>query len=164
MTIALSDLKYSNAANTVIDMTVQIDGMFDGQPFPFTYDPNDPNPVPQMVKEALAANPSISIAPYVPPSAIVPENLSRMQFYAQLAISGIVTKAEAVAGIKGVLPPIIQSAINQIASADEQFIAQMYLSGSEKISRHGPVVTTLATANGWTDTQLDNIWKAAAAL
>jgi len=162
--MTLTDLIYARPDNSIINMMVQIDGVFSGEPFPFTYDPNDPNQVAQMVKEALAANPGISIAPYVPPTAVVPERLSRLQFYAQLAISGIITKAEALAAIKGTLPPIIQNAIDQIANADEKFIAQMYLSCSEKISRHGPVVTTLAAANGWTDTQLDNVWKAAAAL
>lgn len=63
MTIAIANLRYVEATNTLIDMDVTIDGTV----MPFTYHPDDREPVSLAVKDLLNAG-RYAIAPYEAPT------------------------------------------------------------------------------------------------
>lgn len=64
MNVAISNLRYVEPTNTLIDMDVG--GVFEGEVIPFTYNPADNAPVSKAVR-ALLASGSYQIAPYIPP-------------------------------------------------------------------------------------------------
>jgi hypothetical protein len=75
MTIALTNLRYSNGEQTNIELTVAYDigraFPYDGTPIPFNYVPSDDAPFTIAIKAELA-NGNYTIAPYVPPAAPQP--------------------------------------------------------------------------------------------
>lgn len=102
--------------------------------------------------------------PPVPPPLPVPEVISDRQFFQQLAIMNVITQDEAVAAVAtGTIPPAMATLIDALP-ADEQFDARMKLCGAVEFHRSEPLVETLGGAIGWTDEQIDDLWRAAAQL
>lgn len=102
--------------------------------------------------------------PFTPPAPKVPEVISDRQFYQQLALGGTITQAEALAYVKTGTLPATLAAVVATLTPDQQFAVQMQIIGSVEYQRHNPTVMMLATALGWTDTQLNALWTAAALL
>jgi hypothetical protein len=94
---------------------------------------------------------------------VIPETLTRWQFFAAAALAGIITQDEAYAALQGTMP---QPFLDFIATlpADEQFAAKMLLGGTQGFERHHPYVEAFLQAKGMTDAQADAIWQAGAAL
>jgi hypothetical protein len=65
MSITLSGLRYSAPDNSTIDMMVS--GLIEGAAIPFTYNPNDKEPLTLAVGEKLRALGAPTILPYQPP-------------------------------------------------------------------------------------------------
>jgi hypothetical protein len=65
MTIQISNLRYADPGNTLIDMTVSGVKIGNIATFPFTYNPQDGSPVSVAVRALLAAG-SYAIAAYTP--------------------------------------------------------------------------------------------------
>lgn len=100
----------------------------------------------------------------VPDPVVVPEQISDRQFFQQMAAQGVITQADALAAVKtGTVPAALQSLINALP-ADQQFGATMIVSGATIFNRHHPLTVAIGTAYGWTSSQMDAFWIAAAAL
>jgi hypothetical protein len=75
MTIALTNLRYSNPEQTNIELMVSLNTggqfPFDGTIIPFHYVPHDTEPFTLAIKDELAKG-TYTIAPYVPPTKPAP--------------------------------------------------------------------------------------------
>ena len=157
--ITLSDLRYSRADNSTIDMIVTNE---DGA-FPFTYHTDDPNPIPRSVGDLLVGG-SYTIAAYSAPAMATPEIISDRQFFQQLAALGEITQDEALTAVTvGTLPTKLVQFISSLPSA-QQFPARMVLCGATQFLRHHPMVVQFGAALGWNDAQIDALWQSAAQL
>lgn len=103
--------------------------------------------------------------PYVPAPNPVPTVISDRQFFQALALSGQITQEEALAAVStGAIPEVIRHYIDSISDPNEQFAARMLLSGATQFERHHPLVARFGYALGWSDEQIDELWRTAAAL
>lgn len=99
--------------------------------------------------------------PYVPPAPSVPQGISDRQFFQQLAVTGIITEAEAVAAVStGTIPAALQALVDTLP-ADARFGAVMLLSGAVTFSRSHPLTEAIGAAHGMTQEQIDELWSAA---
>lgn len=102
--------------------------------------------------------------PYVVPPAAVPATISDRQFFQQLAIAGVIGKAEALAAVKtGEIPAVLESFIAPLPD-DQKFDAEMLLSVATIFSRAHPLTEAIGAAQGMTSDQIDDFFRAAAAL
>lgn len=98
----------------------------------------------------------------VPPA--FPEQISDRQFFQQLAVIGTITQQEAIDAVRtGTIPAAMLAVINQLPSAD-QFNVTMLISGATTFERHHPKTIELGQMLGWTDQQMDELWRNAAEL
>lgn len=94
----------------------------------------------------------------------VPEDISDRQFFQQLAVMQVITPDEALDAVKtGTIPAMLGAFIDTL-DGEMQFPARMLVSGAVTFKRHHPMTLALAAGMGWTDEQLDGLWKAAAVL
>jgi hypothetical protein len=105
---------------------------------------------------ALQAQPSVR-PPLLP--------ISDRQFFQQAAFAGIITQAEALAAVQtGAIPAALQSIVDAIADPQQKFAAQMILSGATTFERNHPLTQSIGAALGWTEDQIDEFFRSAAAL
>lgn len=105
---------------------------------------------------ALQAQPSVR-PPLLP--------ISDRQFFQQAALAGIITQAEALAAVQtGAIPAALQTIVDAIADPQQKFAAQMILSGATTFERYHPLTQSIGAALGWTDDQIDQFFRSAAAL
>jgi hypothetical protein len=98
-----------------------------------------------------------------PPPA-VPEVISDRQFAQQLAVLGTITEAEAIAwAARGELPAAMEDAVAALPEG-EQFPARMLLSSATTYERSHPLVPMLGAILSYDAAELDDLWRAAAAL
>jgi hypothetical protein len=125
--------------------------------------PNDPLNRDRIDYEAWLAAGGVP-DPYEPPPAPVPDTISDRQFFQQLAIAGVITKAEALAAVKtGDIPAALEKFIAPLPD-DQRFNAEMLLSGATLFQRAHPLTDAIAAAQGMTPEQVDDFFRAAAAL
>lgn len=99
-----------------------------------------------------------------PPPSPVPASISDRQFAQQLAVLGTISEAEALAwAARGELPPALESAIGQLPEG-ERFAARMLLCAAVAYERQHPLVEQLGAVMGYEPADLDDLWRAAAAL
>jgi hypothetical protein len=92
------------------------------------------------------------------PEIIVPQIISDRQFFQQLAVLGLITQAEALAAVKtGDIPATLQGLVSTLP-VDQQFSAEMLLSGAVSFDRKHPLTVYFGQAMSWTDAQLDTLW------
>lgn len=105
-----------------------------------------------------------AIADPPPAPAVVPEQISDVQFFQQLAIQGDITHDEAEAAVStGAIPQRLVAAIAQLPS-EQQFGARMKLKGAVTFNRHSPLTELLAQLLDKSAADVDAIWQAASAL
>lgn len=94
----------------------------------------------------------------------VPETISDRQFFQQLAVIGAISTDEALAAVAtGTLPQALQGFVDSLPS-DQKFAAKMLLVGATVFNRSHPMTDVLRQGMGWSTSQLDALWVAAAAL
>ncbi len=104
------------------------------------------------------------VVEYTPPPAPepIPDDISRRQFFQQLAVMDIITKAEALAAMKGgAIPAPLQAIIDALPTEDDQFQAQMLIVGAASFNRLHPLAETVRLAMGWTEQQKHDFWREA---
>jgi hypothetical protein len=143
-------MRYANADETMIDAG---DGRFV---------PVDPDNLDYA--EIVAEG--VEIEPYQAPPPAVPSSISDRQFAQQLAITGTITEAEAIAwASRGDLPESLEQAIATLPEAGGvQFAARMLLSSATTYERSHLMTATLGSILGYDAADLDDLWRAAAAL
>jgi hypothetical protein len=105
---------------------------------------------------ALQAQPSVR-PPLLP--------ISDRQFFQQAALAGIITQAEALGAVQtGAIPAALQTIVDAIADPQQKFAAQMILSGATTFERNHPLTQSIGSALGWTEDQIDQFFRSAAAL
>lgn len=98
------------------------------------------------------------------PVVTVPQIISDRQFFQQLATLGLITEAEALAAVKtGDIPAALVNLFKALP-ADQQFAAEMLLSGAVSFSRTHPLTVFFGLMMGWTTEELDNLWITASKL
>ena len=92
----------------------------------------------------------------------LPDEISRRQFFQQLANMDIITRAEALAAFQGgAIPAPLQVIIDALPTEDAQFDAAMLVSGAQTFNRLHLLAETVRQAMQWTVEQKDNFWIAA---
>jgi hypothetical protein len=77
---------------------------------------------------------------------------------------GLITEQEALAYVQtGTLPSAFLGFIDQLP-ADQRFDAKMKLTGANSFDRNNPLVSSFAGMYGMAPEQVDDPWRAAAAL
>lgn len=98
------------------------------------------------------------------PPPPVPAAISDRQFAQQLAVLGTITEAEAIAwAARGDLPAALEAAVEALP-AGERFAARMLLSSATSYERAHPLVPMLGAIMGYDSAEIDDLWRAAAAL
>lgn len=99
-----------------------------------------------------------------PVEVVVPQIISDRQFFQQLAVMGLITEAEALAAVKtGDIPTTLMGLVGALP-AEQQFAAEMLLSGAVSFVRSHPLTVAFGQAFGWTSEQLDELWIEASKL
>lgn len=89
----------------------------------------------------------------------VPQVISRRQFYQGLAVSGRITKAEALAAVQtGAIPAALQVMVDAMEDEDAKFEASMLLAGAADFDRDHPLVLVIAMAQQMSEAQVDDFW------
>ena len=95
----------------------------------------------------------------------IPDEISRRQFFQQLAVMEIITKADALAAMQGgIIPTPLQAIIDQLPTDDDRFDAQMFIVGAQNFHRLHPLSETVRLSLAWTLEQKDAFWRDAAKL
>lgn len=101
---------------------------------------------------------------YAEPGPRVPSEISDRKFAQQLSVIGLITRDEALAWVKrGEIPEAIQAIVDTMP-ADDAFHAEMLLGGATTFERAHPVTAAFGAAAGMSPEDLDDLWRAAAAL
>lgn len=99
------------------------------------------------------------------PPPPVPQSISDRQFAHVLALQGLITQEEALALVKtGDVPAALQALVDEIPDPTIKFSAQMLLAGATVFERDHPMTAQLAAGLGMSSEQVDDLWRAAAAL
>lgn len=98
-----------------------------------------------------------------PPPPPVPQSISDRQFFQQLAVIGVITEADALASNAAVIPSPLLAIINAMP-VSQQFAAKMLVSGATVFERNHPMTIAIGAAYGMTSEQIDEFFRAAAAL
>ena len=95
----------------------------------------------------------------------VPQSISDRQFAHVLALQGLISQDEALAWVKtGDVPAALQALVDKIPDPTIKFSAQMLLAGATVFERDHPMTAQLAAGLGMSSEQVDDLWRAAAAL
>ena len=98
------------------------------------------------------------------PPPPVPPIISDRQFAQVLAVQGVITEDEALAwAARGDLPATLETAVMSLPE-DQRFGARMLLSSATTYERNHPLVGALGSMLGYDSDQMDDFWRAAAAL
>jgi len=94
----------------------------------------------------------------------IPAVVSDRQFFQALAISSLITEAEALAAVRtGDIPTALQVVIDAMPEGD-RFHATMLLSGAVEFRRDHPLVEAVRLARGMTVSEVDDLFRLAGGL
>lgn len=92
----------------------------------------------------------------------IPDEISRRQFFQQLAVQEIITQADAIAAMtRGTVPVPLQTIID-ILPKEEHFGALMLVIGATTFQRTHPLTEIVRQALQWSIEQKDIFWRDAA--
>lgn len=105
---------------------------------------------------------------FLPPTAPiepVPQSVSRQQMMAALMLAGLITEAEWLACYQsGTLPALVAAAIATLPTDAAKLIAKVKWVEFSEAHRADAMVALLAAQAGLTETQVDDMFRTAAAL
>lgn len=97
--------------------------------------------------------------------SIVVGQISDRQFATELRNRGIITQAEAMAFVsRGEIPAALAALIAALPNQEARDDAELLLAGATVFDRANPYVELIGTAFGWSTDQIDDFFRAAAAL
>ena len=106
-------------------------------------------------------------AAYLAETALMPRDpipdISRRQFFQQLAVIGVIAEDEALAAMGGSIPAALVALVAALP-ADNRFSAKMLLTGASTFQRSHPDTQAIAAAYQWPDEQVDQFFVEAAQL
>jgi hypothetical protein len=106
-----------------------------------------------------------SVVKWVPRPEPVPQTISDLQFFQQLAVGGTITQAEALAAVKvGTIPATLQGIVDGLSDPAQKFAANMRLAGATVFERSHPLTEAIGAAQGMSSEQVDDFFRAASAL
>ncbi len=105
-----------------------------------------------------------TIEPYVEPPEPVPEKISDRQFFQQMAIDGHITQEEAEEAVGPGTIPATMAALLEMIPEEQRWPARMLIRGATEFLRHDPVTILIGQLYGFTDEQVDEIWRKASLL
>lgn len=92
----------------------------------------------------------------------VPAEISRRQFYQELANREMISKEEALVAITtGALPSAFEALVSAILDEDIQWQARMLLAGATTFLRANWFVDYFAVMQGLTPAYMDGFWRSA---
>lgn len=98
------------------------------------------------------------------PPLPVPDEISRRQFFQQMAVASLISQAEAIAAVRdGEIPAALMTFVDSLPT-EEQFAAEMLIIGATTFHRSHPLVEAFGALQGLSSAQVDDLWRAAAAL
>ena len=107
----------------------------------------------------------VEAPPPIPVTTPTLAPITRRQFYQALASVNAITNQEALDAVRiGSIPASMQTMINAMPTEEERFAAEMLLSGAQEFQIDHPLVQAFATAQGWTEQQVKDLWTAGAQL
>lgn len=99
------------------------------------------------------------------PVAPVPATVSDRQFAHALKNAGVITHAEAMAFVQtGTIPAALQAMIDAIEDQQRREDTELLLAGATVFERGHPMTEALRVGMGKTAAEVDDLWRAAAAL
>lgn len=102
-----------------------------------------------------------TIEPYVEPPEPVPEKISDRQFFQQMAIDGHITREEAEEAVgPGTIPATMTLLLEQVPE-ELRWQVRMLIRGATEFLRHDPNTILIGHLYGFTDEQVDEIWRKA---
>lgn len=101
----------------------------------------------------------VKIGPYTAPPEPVPVFISDRQFAQGLAVSGLITEAEAEEWVGPGTVPASLMAFVEALPADQQFAARMLLRGATQFERDHPLTEAFGALHGWSGAQVDQFWR-----
>lgn len=155
--------RWANAGQSAI--TLEVDFSFISDEWvPFTASPNDSTAYgPELFARAVAGDFG-PVAAYVAPPAPVPASISDRQFAHELREREILTQAEALDFVRtGAIPSPLQVLIDALPTQAERDNAELLLAGATVFERAHPLAAIIGAAFGWTEAQVDDFFRAAAA-
>lgn len=128
-----------------------------------------PNNIEQLMSDDELAAIGLERAPEqeqppvdAPPSAIV---ISRRQFYHALAARSIIERDDARAALRiGEIPEALVAILDTLEDPDQQFAAELHLTGSNDFVSDHPLVSLFAASQGWDADQIREFFTEAAQL
>lgn len=114
-----------------------------------------------LTPQEIAERAVIDSAPPPPP-----ESVTDWQLAATLALQGTITEAEALAwATRGDIPaPLLDVIQGVYVTPQEQFMAKMLAGATREFYRNNEFLKTAAAVLGWTDAQVDDLFRLAATL
>lgn len=92
----------------------------------------------------------------------VPAQISDRQFFHVLALNNSITQDEALAAVKtGDIPVTLMALVDQLP---DKFGAEMLISGATIFERKHPLTNVLGAAMGYSEAQIDDLFRAAGQL
>lgn len=94
----------------------------------------------------------------------VPNSISDRQFFQALAVSGLISKDEAIQAVSiGEIPAKIAATVDLMPD-DYAFDARMFFSGAYTFERHHPFTEMFAAMSGFSPSQADDLFRLASNL
>lgn len=91
----------------------------------------------------------------------VPMSIAKYQFFQQLAVMRLISEEEAEDAVAAGVIPVTMAALIEQLPTDKQFSARMLIKGAVTFDRLHPLTKTVAALFGWTEEQVDDLFRAA---
>jgi hypothetical protein len=106
-----------------------------------------------------------TIPAFTPPAPLVPDGISRRQFFQELANRGMITKAEALTAVTpGTLPTVIEALVSQILDEEIEWQARMLFAGAQTFNRSNGFVEFFGAMKDMSVGDIDQLWRDASIL
>lgn len=99
----------------------------------------------------------------VAPEPIIPDSISRRQFFQQASAAGLISEDDALEAMGGRIPKVLSDSINKLP-IDYQFGAKALLVGAQTFERSNTLTPIIAKSLGLDQEQTEHFWAAASKL